>query len=107
MSLTRLLWWLIAGTRGGANRARIITTLRERPSNANQLAETLNLDYKTIRHHLDVLLKNGVIVSQGDGYGMIYFLSVEIDETYDDFEDIWERFGKTGISKSRKKVDKS
>ena len=107
MSLRRLLWWLIAGTRGGANRARIIIVLHDRPSNANQLAETLNLDYKTIRHHLDVLLKNGVIVSQGEGYGMIYFLSIEFEESFEDFKDIWERFGKTGISSSNTEVDES
>ncbi|MFX1482351.1 MAG: ArsR/SmtB family transcription factor [Promethearchaeota archaeon] len=100
MSTKRLLWWLIAGTRGGVNRARIITILHERPSNANQLAETLGLDYKTIRHHLDVMLKNGVIVSHGEGYGMVYFLSREVEENYSDFQDIWARFGKTAISKS-------
>ncbi len=79
--------------------------LHDRPSNANQLAETLNLDYKTIRHHLDVLLKNGVIVSQGAGYGMVYFLSIEIEQSFDDFNDIWERFGKTGISNSNSEDD--
>jgi DNA-binding transcriptional ArsR family regulator len=98
MSTRRLLWWLIAGTRGGANRARIITALHDRPSNANQLAETLNLDYKTIRHHLDTLLKNGVIISQGEGYGMVYFLSVEIEENFGEFKEIWERFGQTAKS---------
>ena len=105
MSTRRLLWWLLAGTRGGANRVRIITVLHNRPSNAHQLAETLNLDYKTIRHHLDILLKNGVIVSQGEGYGMVYFLSVEIEENFSEFEDIWARFGKTPKSKIRSEVD--
>ena len=84
---------------------RIITVLHNRPSNAHQLAETLNLDYKTIRHHLDILLKNGVIVSQGEGYGMVYFLSVEIEENFSEFEDIWARFGKTPKSKIRSEVD--
>ncbi len=56
MITKRLLWWLIAGTRGGVNRARIILALHDLPSNANQLAEHLGLDYKTIRHHLDVLI---------------------------------------------------
>ncbi|MBN2230397.1 MAG: winged helix-turn-helix transcriptional regulator [Candidatus Thorarchaeota archaeon] len=103
--MKRLLWWIIAGTRGGANRARIITILHDRPSNANQLAEMLNLDYKTIRHHLDVLTKNGIIVTQGDGYGMVYFLSVEVEEEYAIFQDIWERFGKTRKSKTRSEED--
>jgi len=53
----RLLWWIIAGTRGGRSRGKIITVLKERPSNASQLGDTLKMDYKTIRHHLDVLRK--------------------------------------------------
>ena len=53
----RLLWYLIASTRGGVNRAKIINFLSESPSNANQLSNQLKLDYKTIIHHLDVLKK--------------------------------------------------
>jgi len=54
-ALRQLLWYLIAGTRGGMNRARILEALHERPYNANQLSETLGLDYRTIRHHLELL----------------------------------------------------
>jgi len=42
------LWWLIARSKGGENRARIILELKKRPYNANKLAEQLSLDYKTI-----------------------------------------------------------
>ena len=38
-SLKYLLGWLIAGTRGGPTRAKIIEALRENPQNANQLAD--------------------------------------------------------------------
>ena len=37
-SLKYLLGWLIAGTRGGPTRAKIIEALKETPQNANQLA---------------------------------------------------------------------
>ena len=96
--MNRLLWWLLAGTRGGANRARIIMTLSERPDNANQLAETLGLDYKTVRHHLDILLKHGVIVTQGDGYGRMFFLSRDMEANYDEFNEIWARIGKKALN---------
>jgi DNA-binding transcriptional ArsR family regulator len=84
---------LIAGSRGGLTRGRIIIALKETPQNANRLAETLEMDYKTIRHHLGVLQKNGVITTVGEGYGLTYFLSSEVEENYALFEEIWERIG--------------
>ncbi len=91
MKTKRLIWWLLAGSRGGVNRARIILTLHDMPSNANQLAEHLNLDYKTIRHHLDILVKHEAIVPQGEGYGIVYFVSDDIEANFEDFRQIWVR----------------
>jgi len=86
-----MIWWLIAGTRGGINRARIIKELHSRPYNANQLAKNLNLDYKTIRHHMDVLKKNHIIKCSGEGqYGTVYMLSNMMKENYDEFDKIWK-----------------
>ncbi len=86
--LKYLLGWLIAGTRGGPTRARIVETLKENPQNANQLATVLGMDYRTIRHHLNVLQKNKIITSVGEGYGMTYFLSQTLEENYGVFEEI-------------------
>jgi DNA-binding transcriptional ArsR family regulator len=83
-----LLGWLIAGTRGGASRAKIISALKETPQNANQLANLLGMDYRTIRHHLEVLEKNRLITSAGEGYGITYFLSPAMEENYVLFEEI-------------------
>lgn len=94
MFMKKLLWWLIAGTKGGINRARIIKILHERPYNANQLSEKLNLDYKTIRHHLKVLIDNKVITSTGEKYATMYFLSGNLEENYDIFTEIWEKLDK-------------
>ncbi len=88
------LWWLITGSKGGENRARIILELKNRPYNANKLAEKLSLDYKTIRHHIDVLMENAIIKSTGEKYGASYFLSDEMEENYDTFMEIWEEFKK-------------
>lgn len=92
--LKYLLGWLIAGTRGGANRARIIQTLKETPQNANQLATSLGIDYRTIRHHLEVLEKNKIITSAGGGYGTTYFLSPAMEENYFLFEEIMNKIWK-------------
>ena len=64
------------GTRGGPNRIRILETLSQRPYNANQLAEILSMDYKTIRHHLEILLENSlVIMSKEKRYGELYHIT--------------------------------
>jgi DNA-binding transcriptional ArsR family regulator len=89
-----LLGWLIAGTRGGATRAKIIGTLKETPQNANQLAHLLGMDYRTIRHHLQVLEKNRIITSAGNGYGTTYFLSPAMEENYALFEEILKKIWK-------------
>jgi DNA-binding transcriptional ArsR family regulator len=89
VALRRLLWFLIAGTRGGPNRARIIEALRARPSNAHQLAEGLGLDYRTIRHHLDLLERNGLLTRPaGNAYASPYFLSEYLEGNYPIFEEI-------------------
>jgi DNA-binding transcriptional ArsR family regulator len=90
----RILWWTIAGNRGGPNRARIILSIKERPLNANQLANELGMDYKTVRHHLNVLKKNRLILEVGEGYGSMYFLSPELEQNYEEFVRIWERIGR-------------
>ena len=72
----RIVWHLICSTRGGVNRAKILHALTENPSNANQISTQLKLDYKTITHHLDVLKKNGLIITENeDSYGATYFTS--------------------------------
>ena len=93
-SLKYLLGWLIAGTRGGASRAKIIETLKETPQNANQLANQLGMDYRTIRHHLKVLEKNKIVTTAGEGYGTTYFLSPALEENYALFEEIVNRMWK-------------
>jgi DNA-binding transcriptional ArsR family regulator len=87
-SLKYVLGWLIAGMRGGTTRAKIITALKESPQNANQLANIVGKDYRTIRHHLRVLEKNRIIMSAGEKYASTYFLSPEMEENYALFEEI-------------------
>lgn len=90
---------MIAGTRGGNTRARIINALIDRPYNANQLSEFIGMDYKTIRHHIGVLMKHSIIVAEGEKYGAMYFLSSEMEANLDEFGKIWEK-----IDKSKKEL---
>jgi len=93
-SLKYLLGWLIAGTRGGPTRVKIIQSLKDKPQNANQLATLLGMDYKTMRHHLEVLEKNRLITSIGERYGATYFLSQVMEDNYSLFEEITNKIGK-------------
>lgn len=84
------LWYVFTGTRGGTNRARILRALDERPRNANQLAEDLELDYKTIRHHLDVLADNDIVRDSGDDYGAVYLPTQRVRQNWGTVEQILE-----------------
>ena len=88
----QLVWYLLAGTKGGRTRAKIILALKRRPYNAHQLSSALNLDYKTIRHHLRILLENRLIVRIGkEDYGAPYALSEYMNLNFEKFKDIWKR----------------
>lgn len=87
-----VLWYVLSGTRGGRNRLRILRALDERPRNANQLAEALDLDYKTVQHHLDVLVENDIVEGSGDEYGAVYLVG---DRTYKHWETVEEIFSQT------------
>lgn len=97
--MRRLLRHLIAGTKGGYNRAKIIKELEKEPQNAYQLSEKLNLNYKTVRHHLRVMEKNYLVISSGDSYGAKYSLSIQMKNNLDNFHKIWE-----SIQEKQKKV---
>jgi DNA-binding transcriptional ArsR family regulator len=87
--MRKLLWWLIAGSTGGPNRAKIIMALHKKPANAHQLSNKLELNYKTVRHHLKILGENDIITSKGKKYGELYFLSDRMEAEYETFQDIW------------------
>ena len=78
--MERLIWFLLAGTRGGPNRARILAALRDRPRNANQLAHSLSLNYRTVLHHLELLAEHGLITTPAkDAYGAVFFLTAAME----------------------------
>jgi predicted transcriptional regulator len=94
--MKRVLWYLIAGSRGGTNRARIIEALHDRPYNVNQLSQELDLDYKTIQHHIKVLEDHNIIVnSTGEKkYGAMFFLTNRMEDNYQVFLEILSKMKK-------------
>ena len=100
--LKRLLWYLFAGTRGGPSRAEIIRAIQNQPSNANQLAQILRVDYKTIQHHVRVLEENGLIVPSDKGtYGAVLFLTPKMEEALPILDEIWSKIGRRKINETK------
>lgn len=94
--LRRLLWYLLGGTRGGVSRAKVIRALRERPSNLNQLAVKLEVQYRLVQHHIEVLKRNSLVTAAGEHYGTTYFLHPWLESHYDIFEEVARRLNLIG-----------
>jgi len=87
-SVERVLWWLFGSSAGASTRTRLMLAIREKPRNALQLAEALDVDYTTVRHHLRVLAKNGLVTTVGERYGQVYFPSSSMESHWSVFERI-------------------
>jgi len=97
----RLLYYLLAGTRGGLSRLLILRHLKQTPVNANKLSVDLKLDYKTIQHHLGILEQNALIVSSQKGqYGAVYFISPYLESEFSILDEIWAKVDKSTKEKS-------
>ena len=79
----RILWFIFASTRGGSTRAKILSLINKMPANSNQISINLNLNYKTVIHHLNVLIKNGLIITNDrEIYGSTYFLTPLMEQNF-------------------------
>jgi len=83
-----VLWYVLASSRGGPTRVRIVRAIDERPRNANQLARALDLDYTTVRHHLDVLRSNNVVKRSDNEYAAVYLFTDRVKAHWDVVEEI-------------------
>lgn len=88
----RTLVYLLARTRGGRNRCRILKLLNEDgPLNANQIAGALELHYTTVQHHLTRLVRDDVIAAspRDDSYGALFFLTYQMERNAEFLEEIF------------------
>jgi DNA-binding transcriptional ArsR family regulator len=90
-SFERLLWWLFAGSAGARTRALVLYSIKKEPRNAQQLSLALHLDYTTVRHHLRVLESNRLVLTEGEKYGKVYFVSENMEAHWDKLEAILKR----------------
>ncbi len=83
-----LFWLLFAGSRGSDNRIRIMSVLRKRPRNTNQLSTELDMDYKSIQHHIKNLKENNLVKHVGKKYARTYLVSVFFEANESVFDEI-------------------
>jgi PAS domain S-box-containing protein len=89
------LTFLLYGMKGGQNRINIINALQERPYNMNQLSNKLGLNYRTIKHHIDILLKEELLTTAKKGkYGNVFFISPDLEANWNIFEKILNKINK-------------
>ncbi len=88
-----ILWFIISGTKGGINRAKILNLIKDTPMNANKIATVLNLDHKTIVHHVKILSKNDLVIKAEKDYGAEYQLSQIMKENHVVLEEIMKKIG--------------
>lgn len=71
----RILSNIILGRKGGPTTVRIIDELLTKPYNVNQLSQTLHLDYKTVRHHINIIYGCKFLEKEDLGYCVLYYPS--------------------------------
>ncbi len=96
--IKKIFCGLFVGSRGATNRIRIMSMLRKRPSNRNQLSTVLGIEYKAIQHHLKVLEKNNLVRKTGNHYGVVYCVSPLFENNEIVFDEIVYRL-KNGVIK--------
>ena len=70
--------------------------INEMPANANQISTNLNLNYKTVIHPLNVLIKNGLIITEDkEIYGSIYFFTPLMEQNFQLFKEMLDKIRKT------------
>lgn len=86
--MEKSLVYLLTGMQGGANRISILRSLREQPKNANRLATELDLNYKAVRHYLDLLTDHGLVTTAENQYAKLYFTTDKFTGHQETFERI-------------------
>ena len=61
-------------------RRRILELLRERDMTAGEIAERFDMTWPSISHHLDLLRKAGLVVSQKEGQFVCYSIATSVME---------------------------
>jgi len=86
-----VLWSVFSGSKGCTNRVKIVRKIRDMPYNTNRLAKVLDLDYKVVERHLEILQKNNLVTKVGGKYGTNYYLSALLKSNLNVFEELTDQ----------------
>jgi predicted transcriptional regulator len=93
-AIKNVLYWLLVNSLGGKNRIRILNELFNAPQNTHELSKKLSIEYKTVQYHLRILQENLLIESVGKKYGLTYFITEELMENKQYFDEIYQKSSK-------------
>ena len=79
---------LFVSTKGARIRTKIMSLIKTRPRNTNQLSKEVDSDYKNIQHHLKVLEKNNLVIKTGNRYGLTFCVSALFQNNENVFDEI-------------------
>lgn len=83
--------FILTGTKEGGTRLRVLKVLDERPQNAPQIAERLDVSQPTLDRHLTMLQENGLIEKRSAAPGAPYLITRRARANWDDVEELFER----------------
>ena len=91
--LRKILIWLLGGSRGGLMRLKILLLLKRKPMNPHQLAKALNVNYRTVIYHLELLERYELVSRLDVGYGAPYFISDKLEKRWDLIREVMRIMG--------------
>jgi predicted transcriptional regulator len=86
-----IFWYLFATSKGAKTRIKIINLLQRQPHNTNRISQELMMDYKAIKHHIQILEKNNIIGKFDAQYGAAFYPSTVFEENKNLFDEIVSR----------------
>ena len=69
---------LLIGRKGGITTIKITDMILHKPSNANQLSKILDLDYKTITYHLNLMIEHNYVEKEKVKHSYVYYPSKKL-----------------------------
>ncbi len=82
--IRRLFYWLFFASKGGDTRLRIVQKLMNSPMNKNELSTELSLNYRTVEHHIRILMENNILDGDERKYDSIFYIKENMKMSIDE-----------------------